>query len=101
MIPAARGEAAQLTQAAQAYRDSVIAQAQGDADRFISIYNEYVQAPDVTRRRMYLETLEQVIGRSDMIVLDGEAGALPYLPLDQLGRNRVRNPVRNAQGGNQ
>ncbi|MCR9267063.1 MAG: FtsH protease activity modulator HflK [Alphaproteobacteria bacterium] len=101
VIPAARGEAAQLTQAAQAYRDSVIAQAQGDADRFISIYNEYAQAPDVTRRRMYLETLEQVIGRSDIIVLDGEAGAMPYLPLDQLGRNRVRNPVRNAQGGDQ
>ena len=96
VIPAARGEAAQLTQAAQAYRDSVIAQAQGDADRFVSIYDEYVQAPDVTRRRMYLETLERVIGRSDITILDGQAGAVPYLPLNELGQNRTR-----SQGDNQ
>jgi len=96
VIPAARGEAAQLTQAAQAYRDSVIAQAQGDADRFVSIYDEYAQAPDVTRRRMYLETLERVIGRSDITILDGQAGAVPYLPLNELGQNRTR-----SQGGNQ
>ncbi|MEA1942661.1 MAG: FtsH protease activity modulator HflK [Pseudomonadota bacterium] len=96
VIPAARGEAAQLTQAAQAYRDSVIAQARGDAERFISIYDEYAQAPDVTRRRMYLETLELVIGRSDITILDGQAGAVPYLPLNELGQNRTR-----SQGGNQ
>lgn len=96
VIPAARGEAAQLTQAAQAYRDSVIAQARGDAERFISIYDEYAQAPDVTRRRMYLETLERVIGRSDITILDGQAGAVPYLPLNELGQNRTR-----SQGGNQ
>lgn len=90
VIPAARGRAAQLTQAAQAYRDSVIAQAQGDADRFVSIYDEYTQAPEVTRRRMYLETMEQVLGRSDLLVLDGDAGALPFLPLDRLGENRNR-----------
>lgn len=96
VIPAARGVAAQLTQQAQAYRDSVIAQAQGDADRFISIYEEYAQAPEVTRRRMYLETLERVIGRSDITILDAEAGAVPYLPLNELGQNRTR-----SQGGNQ
>ncbi|MHA6287119.1 FtsH protease activity modulator HflK [Maricaulis sp. CAU 1757] len=96
VIPQARGVAAQQTQQAQAYRDSVIAQAQGDADRFISIYQEYAQAPEVTRRRMYLETLERVLGRSDLIVLDGDAGALPYLPLNELGQSR-----RPAQGGNQ
>ncbi len=90
VIPRARGEAAQLTESAQAYRDSVIAEAQGQADRFTSIYDEYIQAPDVTRRRMYLETMERVLGRSDLIVLDQDgAGAIPYLPLDQLGRNRV------------
>ncbi|WP_300541336.1 FtsH protease activity modulator HflK [Maricaulis sp.] len=97
VIPAARGEAAQLTQRAQAYRDSVIAQAQGDADRFIAIYQEYAQAPDVTRRRMYLETMERVIGRSDITILDGEAGAVPYLPLNELGRNRVRNTQGDDQ----
>ena len=96
VIPEARGVAAQLTQQAEAYRDSVIAEAQGNADRFVAIYEEYARAPDVTRRRMYLETMERVLGSSELIILDGEAGALPYLPLDQLGQNRVR-----TQGGNQ
>lgn len=94
VIPAARGVAAQLTQSAQAYRDSVIAQAQGDADRFVAIYEEYAQAPEVTRQRMYLETMERVFARSDLLVLDGEAGALPYLPLNELGQSRNR-----TQGG--
>ena len=94
VIPAARGVAAQLTQAAQAYRDSVIAQAQGDADRFVAIYDEYAQAPEVTRQRMYLETMERVFQRSDLLVLDGDAGALPYLPLNELGQSRNR-----TQGG--
>lgn len=90
VIPQARGEAAQLLQGAQAYRDSVIAEAQGQADRFVSIYNEYAQAPEVTRRRMYLETMERVLGRSDLIILDQQGGgAVPYLPLDQLGRGRA------------
>jgi membrane protease subunit HflK len=90
VIPQARGEAAQITQQAQAYRDSVIAQAQGDADRFVAIYDEYALAPDVTRRRMYLETMEQILGNSELIILDQEGNAVPYLPLDQLGRNRTQ-----------
>lgn len=94
VIPEARGQAAQITQAAQAYRDSVIAQAQGDADRFVAIYDQYALAPDVTRRRMYLETIEQVLGNSELIILDQEGNAVPYLPLDRLGQNR-------GQGGQQ
>ena len=90
VIPQARGEAAQITQQAQAYRDSVIAEAQGDADRFVAIYDEYALAPDVTRRRMYLETMEQILGNSELIILDQEGNAVPYLPLDQLGRNRTQ-----------
>jgi len=96
VVPRARGVSARLTQAAEAYRESVIAQAEGDADRFVAVYNEYAQAPEVTRRRMYLETMEQLLGRSELIVLDGEAGAVPYLPLNELGQNRSRNT-----GGNQ
>lgn len=96
VIPEARGTAAQVTQAAQAYRDSVIAEAQGQADRFVAIYEQYRLAPDVTRRRMYLETMEEILGRSDLIVLDGQAGAVPYLPLNELGQSRTR-----PQGGNQ
>ncbi|WP_417491252.1 FtsH protease activity modulator HflK [Maricaulis sp.] len=96
VIPEARGEAARLTQAAQGYRDSVVAEAQGEADRFVSIYQEYAQAPEVTRHRMYLETLEGVLRDSDLTILDGQSGAVPYLPLDQLGQNRIR-----SQEGNQ
>ncbi|MDG1418330.1 MAG: FtsH protease activity modulator HflK [Maricaulis sp.] len=93
VIPAARGDAAIMTQAAEAYRESVIARADGEADRFVAVYNEYALAPEVTRRRMYLETMEQILQRSELTVLDGDAGAVPYLPLNELGRNR-------AQGGN-
>jgi membrane protease subunit HflK len=93
IVPEARGEAARLRQNAQAYRDSVIAEAQGQADRFVAIYNEYAAAPDVTRRRMYLETMEAVLGRSELIILDQDGnGAVPYLPLDQLGRARGPAP---------
>ncbi len=93
VVPQARGEAARLRENAQAYRDSVIAEAQGQADRFVAIYNEYATAPDVTRRRMYLETMEAVLGRSELIILDQEGnGAVPYLPLDQLGRARGPAP---------
>ena len=96
VIPAARGRAAQVTQQAQAYRDSVIAEAQGQADRFVAIYDQYRLAPNVTRRRMYLETIEEIFRRSDLIVLDDQSGAVPYLPLNELGQNRNR-----TQGGNQ
>lgn len=88
ILPRARGTAARLVQEAEAYRDSVIAEAQGQADRFVAVYEEYAQAPEVTRRRMYLETMEDVLGHSELIILDQEGGAVPYLPLDQLGRQR-------------
>ncbi|RKR00234.1 FtsH protease activity modulator HflK [Maricaulis maris] len=97
-IPQARGEAAQLTQAAEAYRDSVIAEAQGQADRFVAIYEQYILAPEVTRRRMYLETMERVLGRSNLTILDADAGAVPYLPLNQLDAPRTQ--PRSQTGGN-
>jgi membrane protease subunit HflK len=56
----------------------------------VAIYDEYALAPDVTRRRMYLETMEQILGNSELIILDQEGNAVPYLPLDQLGRNRTQ-----------
>ena len=87
-----------MTQAAEAYRDSVIAEAQGQADRFIAIYEQYALAPEVTRRRMYLETMERVLGRSNLTILDGGAGAVPYLPLNQLDAPRAQS--RTQAGGN-
>jgi len=89
VVPEARGRASQITEAANAYRDQIIAEAKGQADRFDKVYESYKASPDVTRRRMYLETMEQVLGNNEKIIIDGRAsgsGVVPYLPLDQLSR---------------
>ncbi|KAB2869042.1 MAG: FtsH protease activity modulator HflK [Bauldia sp.] len=89
VIPEARGQAAQITNAASAYRDRIIAEAQGQADRFRQVYESYRAAPDVTRQRMYIETMEQVLGGVDKVIIDSKAGGtgvIPYLPLDALNR---------------
>ena len=75
-----------MLQDAQAYRDQVIADATGEADRFNQIYQEYRKAPRATSERMLYETLERVLARTDKLVLDGDAGAVPYLPIDRVGR---------------
>lgn len=87
VVPRARGEAAKITQAAEAYREQVVAEAEGDAKRFLSIYNEYKKAEAVTRRRIYLETMQDVFGDLNKIVVSNGAGGqnvLPYLPLNEL-----------------
>lgn len=83
----ARGESEKLKQEAEAYRARVVKEAEGEASRFISVHQEYKQAPDVTRKRLYLETMERVMGGMNKVILDqsGQA-AIPYLPLDQLLR---------------
>lgn len=88
LVPEARGVASQILQDAEAYRDRVIAEAEGEAERFNQIYEEYRKAPVVTRQRMYLETVEEVYGRGEVIILDTEAGSgiVPYLPLNQLNQ---------------
>lgn len=86
IVPRARGEAQQILQRAQAYRDQVIADATGQADRFSQILAEYRKAPQVTRERMYLETMERVLNRTDKLILDSDSGAVPYLPLDRVNR---------------
>jgi membrane protease subunit HflK len=85
VIPRARGGAARLIQEAEGYKSSVIARADGDARRFSQIANEYVKAPAVTRERLYLETMEQVLSSTTTIFIDQKAGNnLIYLPLDKL-----------------
>ncbi|HHX89480.1 MAG TPA: FtsH protease activity modulator HflK [Paracoccus sp.] len=90
VLAAARGEAAQVQEEAEGYRAQAINVAQGEASRFLAVWEEYVNAPEVTRRRMYLETMETVLGRMNLTILDnvtgenGGSGVLPYLPLDQL-----------------
>jgi len=92
----ARGSAAQTLEEAEGYRAQVVNEAQGEASRFLSVLREYQQAPDVTRQRLYLETMERVLGGMETIILDtdgsgtGAGGVLPYLPLDQL-RTRGTN----------
>ena len=70
VVPEARGRAAQILQAADAYKSQTVAEATGQTSRFIKIYDEYKKAPEVTRKRMYLETMERVLGGTDKIILD-------------------------------
>ncbi len=93
VLAGARGEAAQILEEAEAYRARVVNEAEGEASRFSAVLNEYQQAPDVTRRRLYIETLEKVLGDIDKVILDenasgqGGQGVVPYLPLNELRRN--------------
>jgi membrane protease subunit HflK len=96
VVPEARGKAAQITQSAEAYREQTVAEAKGATSRFLQVYDEYKKAPDVTRQRMYLETMERLFGGTDKIILDQGGGVVPYLPLDQLTRKPQTPP---ATGG--
>jgi membrane protease subunit HflK len=84
----ARGQSAQLEQESEGYRAQVINEAEGEASRFKAVYAEYVKAPEVTRKRLYLETMERVLGRVEKIIIDdgvaGGQGVVPYLPLTEL-----------------
>jgi membrane protease subunit HflK len=101
VVPEARGRAAQITQAAEAYREQTVAEATGGASRFLKVYEEYKKAPDVTRQRMYLETMERLFGGTDKIILDsgagGQNGVVPYLPLNELARPQAARPAQPAQ----
>lgn len=87
----ARGEAAQVLEEAEAYRAQVVNEAEGEASRFTAVLAEYAKAPEVTRKRLYLETMEKVLGGMDKVILGetGQAGqgVVPYLPLTELRRN--------------
>ena len=85
IVPRARGNAARLLQDAEAYRAQIIADAEGDAARFTALREEYERAPEVTRKRLYYETMEQVLGGSNKVILDVEgSGSLMYLPIEEL-----------------
>jgi membrane protease subunit HflK len=90
VVPEAEGQARQMIQEAEAYKEASVANARGEADRFNLVYEQYRAAPRVTRERMFLETMERVLGKTNQIIIDGEAGAVPILPLDQL---RGRQPA--------
>ena len=90
VLAGARGESAQLLEQAEGYRAQVVNEAAGEASRFSAVLNEYQKAPEVTRKRLYLETMEKVLGGTDIILLDDNAGGgqgvVPYLPLNELRR---------------
>jgi len=105
VIPDARGRAAQIIQSAEGYKEQAVAEAKGQSARFLKVYDEYKKAPDVTRQRIYLETMEKVLGGAEKLVMDGGAGqggAVPYLPLSELSPRRPGNGTasQNQSGGN-
>ena len=85
ILPKARGKAARMKSESEAYRDEIIAKATGETQRFIKVLTEYKKAPAVTRERLYLETMESVLGSSNKVMVDVKKGNnLMYLPLDRL-----------------
>lgn len=85
VVPEARGFAARAVQEAEAYREQVVKEAEGEAQRFLSVLTEYQQAPELTKRRLYLETLQTVLSETQKMVLDPSLqGTVPYLPLNEL-----------------
>jgi len=106
VIPAARGTAARIEQEAAGYRAATIALAEGEASRFSQVLTEYQLAPEITRKRLYLETMESVYSRNRKVFLDVESsGNILYLPLDQSGGGinpssilpPVKTPVSKGQ----
>jgi membrane protease subunit HflK len=99
IVPQARGEAARIEAESNAYMQRVIAEAEGDADRFSQLLTEYQKAPEVTRQRLYLETVEQVLGDSSQVLINVENGnSLMYLPLDKMmeGAASTQLPYRSG-----
>lgn len=90
ILPKARGQAIKMLQEAEAYKQSVIARSKGDADRFNAVYEAYLSGKDVTKERIYIETMERVLGNAQKIILDEQSssGVVPYLPLNELGAKK-------------
>jgi len=97
VVPQARGAAARQVQAAKAYEERVIAEAEGESSRFLAVLTEYEKAPEVTRERLYIETVEDVLSNTSKVMLDVKSGnSLMYLPLDKLiksGGTDVKKPT--------
>ncbi len=100
VLGAARGEAAQILEDAAAYKNRVVEEAKGEAQRFVSVYDEYAKAPEVTRKRLFLETMEKVLAKSNKVIVEqgNGQGVVPYLPLPEI--NNRRTPSTSTQGAN-
>lgn len=99
VVPEARGDAARIVQEAEGYREQTVNEAKGQTARFTQVLKQYTLAPDVTRERLYLETMERVFGGMNKVIVDqnaGSQGVVPYLPLQGLGTPPA--PQTPAQG---
>jgi membrane protease subunit HflK len=97
VVPEARGESSKILQAAEGYKERTVVEAKGQVSRFLAVLAEYKLAPEVTRRRLYLETMERVLGGIDKVILDPSnrgSNVVPYLPLDQLLRQQPSGGAR-------
>jgi membrane protease subunit HflK len=102
IVPDAKGRAAQILQVAEGYKQQAVAEARGQSARFLKVYDEYKKAPDVTRERIYLETMERVLGNSEKLVYDGGSsgqGVVPYLPLNDLTARKPASSGPTQQPG--
>ena len=93
VVPESRGDAAQILQGAEAYKQQIIEESKGQASRFSQVYKEYKVAPEVTRKRMFLETMERVFKDTDKVIIDNQGsgqGVVPYLPLNELARGGAK-----------
>ena len=98
ILPRARGEAERILQEAEGYKNQTVAQAEGEVSRYLAIQSEYRLAPNVTRKRLYLETMESIMQGTNKIVIDNEGGSqgvLPYLPLPELQKQSNRSRGEN------
>jgi len=101
MVPQARGEAAKIEQDAEAYKNQVVTESRGEAQRFLSILESYKGARDVTRQRMFLDTMQRVLGDTNKIIIENKGGGVvQYLPLPELRRTQSTSPQAGATGGN-
>jgi membrane protease subunit HflK len=99
IVPRARGEAQQLVQGADAYRQEVVNRAEGDANRFNAVYKAYSRSKDVTKTRIYLETLEGIFSNVNKVIIDGDVGGsgagapgvVPYLPLPEIQKRQRKS----------
>jgi membrane protease subunit HflK len=99
VIPEARGRAQRVLEEANAYREQVVARAQGEADRFLKLLAEYRKAPDVTRQRLYIDAVQEVMQRSSKVMVDvGSGSNIMYLPLDRIATQAAPSIANQNRG---
>ncbi|HUX79292.1 MAG TPA: FtsH protease activity modulator HflK [Alphaproteobacteria bacterium] len=90
IVPVARGQAKKIVQDAEAYKGKVMADIDGETSRFLLVLDQYLKAPDVTQKRLYLDAMQTILEGSQKLIMEGGQGALPYLPLPELKRKPVK-----------